>query len=103
MRLCLASQGATCYMNSCLQSLFHSPRFRDALYAIQHPTLEEGASKSQKIGMVGSAAQTQYAPTQALFAAPSSISLIQHPPTCRPCNIYFTSFRPARRPLTREI
>ena len=41
----LKNQGATCYMNSLLQTLYHLPCFRQAVYHI--PTIEnENASKS---------------------------------------------------------
>lgn len=40
----LSNQGATCYMNSLLQSMFHMPLFKKAIYAL--PTAEEQAQLS---------------------------------------------------------
>ena len=30
----LANQGATCYMNALIQTLFHTPQFREQLYSL---------------------------------------------------------------------
>jgi ubiquitin carboxyl-terminal hydrolase 7 len=40
----LRNQGNTCYMNSFLQTLHHSPEFRDAIYAI--PTIANASASS---------------------------------------------------------
>ncbi|CAM9968613.1 unnamed protein product, partial [Sphacelaria rigidula] len=51
----LSNQGATCYMNSLLQTLYMTPEFRAALYAWQH---EEPSSNSIEGGNSAAAAPT---------------------------------------------
>ncbi|CAK0897918.1 unnamed protein product [Prorocentrum cordatum] len=38
----IANQGATCYMNSLLQVLFHTPDFRSAIYSFSHDAARHG-------------------------------------------------------------
>ncbi|KAL7416026.1 hypothetical protein BDY24DRAFT_406155 [Mrakia frigida] len=45
----LKNQGATCYMNSLLQSLYHTPYFRKAVYQI--PTEEDTPSESVALAL----------------------------------------------------
>ena len=41
----LSNQGATCYMNSLLQTLYFTPEFRRALYQWQYGTEKDGAAE----------------------------------------------------------
>lgn len=43
----LANQGATCYLNSLLQSLFMTPEFRRAIYANSVPVIRSGRHSSR--------------------------------------------------------
>ena len=43
----LKNQGATCYMNSLLQTLFHTHEFRRAVYNMPLPPAEEVGVQSQ--------------------------------------------------------
>ena len=52
----LANQGATCYLNSLLQTLFMTPEFRDAIYRYKMDALERRARTSE--GDAGAAQAT---------------------------------------------
>ena len=60
----LKNQGATCYMNSLLQTLYHLPYFRQAVYAI--PTADcESTSKSIPLALQGLFYKMQFSETSA--------------------------------------
>ena len=47
----LKNQGATCYMNSLLQTLFHTHEFRRAVYNMPLPPSEEVGTKSVALAL----------------------------------------------------